>query len=582
MKKMMKRGIIYSLVLTAVAMGGFAAEVDKEVEVTRAYVPEVKGATKLRLTPDLTDDSYIKPDIDYSITPVSIETTLETARYQPVSINLEEYEPQGRYYTKLGVGAPLQTVADLYATPIVSSEGYLMGYLNQRGQFADRESNYGVGEDAVQNYFRGGVAAGRRVLKRTLEGGVNYENERWSRYATDGDLDRYPLYQSIDFKGRYGDDFTNMQRLNFAVSGGAEYFWSRSDYYNGRFDVGALVGRGFGGGEVVVGGGYRSVWGADDYLNNTLNIGAKYGARGENWGVKVGFGFYNDRVSYSPHQVGCVALSDNDTRALWSGSGTGLDLDNRVGNYLVPDVELSYNISGRMAVGYFRSEGELLYRDFATLSRENPYIAAGLFSAESGVRYNTSLGVKGAINDGRLGYNLSLGYEAIKNNLYWVLVESWNGSATDNAFLASYSTQSSFSLNGSIEYQPLSNLNLWTEFKFASYDNDEMQVLADCEPSVELRLGAKYRLGNWRFGLDGELLGSRECSWACYPYNWTTYDRVEIPATFDLGVSVDYRVKRSMVIFAEARNLINDDLYRWVGYREYGINVMAGVKMELF
>ncbi len=566
--------IKYAALLIIISVSGYAAEVNKEVEVTRAYVPEVKVATKLHLTPDMSDDSYIKPDIDYSITPISIETKMETKLYRTVNINLEDYEPQSQYYTKLGVGAPFQSVVDLYAAPIVTNEGYIVGYFNQAGRFANIDNIYGASQDAAQNHLRGGVAVAKQLLDRTLDGSVNYTNDKWSRYATDGEVDQHPLYQSITLRGRYGDGFTALERFNFAIDGGVEHFWSRSDYRTSRCDIGALVGREIAGGDVIVGGGFESIWGSEEYTNRTVDFAASYGVSGESWGAKVGLKYYNDRVGYDPNKVSYVALLNGVSNGSNGSNGSN------VGNYVTPDVEVSYNISGRKVVGYFKADGELQHHDFATLSRENPYLIAGLFAAESGVKYSNMVGVKGSLASGRFGYNVYAGYEAVKNNMYWALVESNMGSSAENYFVASYSTQHSFSFNSDVEYQPNSELNLWAAFSASSYDNDKEQIMADGESTVELRLGAKYRVAKWRFGVDGELLSSREYTLFSGQHNWSSSDRVEIPATFDLGLSVEYRFKRSMLFFAEVNNLFNDDLYRWVGYREYGINAMAGIKME--
>lgn len=52
----------------------------KTVEVTKAYVPSVEGASKLAVVPDMTDTVKMRPEIDYTITPLSLQTTLATRR----------------------------------------------------------------------------------------------------------------------------------------------------------------------------------------------------------------------------------------------------------------------------------------------------------------------------------------------------------------------------------------------------------------------------------------------------------------------------------------------------------------------
>lgn len=60
------------------------AQVEKQVEVTKAYVPSLEQAVKLRIEPDMTDTMTLRPEIDYTITPLSLQTTLGTRPIRPV------------------------------------------------------------------------------------------------------------------------------------------------------------------------------------------------------------------------------------------------------------------------------------------------------------------------------------------------------------------------------------------------------------------------------------------------------------------------------------------------------------------
>ena len=63
----MKRVLILS---AAVLFCGvpLRAQVTKQVEVTKIYVPEVSKAVKLPIVPDMTDTVRLRPEIDYTVT----------------------------------------------------------------------------------------------------------------------------------------------------------------------------------------------------------------------------------------------------------------------------------------------------------------------------------------------------------------------------------------------------------------------------------------------------------------------------------------------------------------------------------
>ena len=73
----MKKMLIVAA-LAAVLPQLAAAQVEKQVEVTKAYVPKVESASKLAVRPDMTDTTRLRPEIDYTITPLSLRTTLST------------------------------------------------------------------------------------------------------------------------------------------------------------------------------------------------------------------------------------------------------------------------------------------------------------------------------------------------------------------------------------------------------------------------------------------------------------------------------------------------------------------------
>lgn len=58
-----------------------SAQVAKQVEVTKDYTPSVSTAQKMSILPDMTDTVTMRPDIDYTITPRSYETSLMTRNF---------------------------------------------------------------------------------------------------------------------------------------------------------------------------------------------------------------------------------------------------------------------------------------------------------------------------------------------------------------------------------------------------------------------------------------------------------------------------------------------------------------------
>ena len=134
----MKKMLIVAA-LAAVLPQLAAAQVEKQVEVTKAYVPKVESASKLAVQPDMTD----------------------TARMRPETVTYWEFNRPLPFYLKAGAGYPLNSVLDFYASSQNPSTGYVVGYVNHEGRYADIKNDFGVKNNSTRMFNRIGAAAGK-------------------------------------------------------------------------------------------------------------------------------------------------------------------------------------------------------------------------------------------------------------------------------------------------------------------------------------------------------------------------------------------------------------------------------------
>ncbi len=307
--------------------------------------------------------------------------------------------------------------------------------------------------------------------------------------------------------------------------------------------------------------GYSSINGSGDYSDNTFFASFDYGYNNEKLAFGLGIKYYSDNID------GYTVENTDSDDTLFTGDAS---------NYIVPNINFNYKLSAEKAILYFDVDGELRSNDFATLSGVNPYLAPGLSLPQSSVEYDADFGLKGRVAESKLGYNIYVGFTQITNNVYWAYYEIEGEDYADNYFLASYSNQHNINFNLELEYQPTSNLSLQFGVSHANYNNDEDQLYADGDSNTKLRFNGEYSISKLKFGVNAQLLSSRECSQIILGELST----VEIPTTFDMGLSVDYRYNDKFVIFADVNNLFNSNIYNWLHYREYGINLLAGVKIQ--
>ena len=117
-----------------------SAQVAKQVEVSKDYTPSVGTAQKLSLVPDMTDTVTMQPDIDYTITPRSYQTSLLTENFKPATITYWDYNRSRPFYAKGAFGAPLTSEGDIYVSTYNKDRGYAMAYANHWGDYRNRKN----------------------------------------------------------------------------------------------------------------------------------------------------------------------------------------------------------------------------------------------------------------------------------------------------------------------------------------------------------------------------------------------------------------------------------------------------------
>ena len=176
----MKRMLFVAALMAALPWGA-SAQVEKRVEVTKAYVPSVEGASKLAVVPDMTDTVKMRPEIDYTITPLSLQTTLATRPIRPATVTYWEFNRPLPFYLKAGMGYPFNSVLDFYASSQNPGTGYVVGYVNHEGRYSKIGNDFGVKNNSTRMLNRIGAAAGKYFGRHVLEGDLSYENRMYHR-----------------------------------------------------------------------------------------------------------------------------------------------------------------------------------------------------------------------------------------------------------------------------------------------------------------------------------------------------------------------------------------------------------------
>lgn len=566
------RRTLYLLLGLLVAPTLLWAQVEKQVEVTKAYEPTLEQATKLAIAPNMTDTTQLRPEIDYTITPLTLQTTLATRPIRPAQLTYWEFNRPRPFYLKAGVGVPLQSEVDLYAATQNPSTGYALAYLQHVGRFAKIENDFGVKRKAAEMQNRVGGAAGKYLGKHLLEADLGFAQRSAHRYGA-----HYPDqmlrpddgvgYSTLDAAIRFGDDFQDLSRLNFELRIDGGLFFDQTDPIAAQQKAGeqeaafqARMARQWGDKRFSIGASYHYYGGRklfEKYNQHQTKVGARYGTSTEEFRYEVGLDYLFDRFN------GYRFKSEN---------------------YLFPYARFEFDLIADAVKPFAELDGALETNDYRSLSEENPWLDAPVWFDRSTVAWSARGGVTGHSKNNRFYYRAYAAATLRDNQRYWLLpaLDPTAPKAYAAGWLTPYlSGQTTFSLGGEVEYRPLSSLLFDAEVAFHAYKDDV--EIEHGRPSMEGSVGVRYEGRTIRCGARADFLGER--SWSIFDPAGDTliYERLvgsyDAPFTVDLSLDFEWLMRAHTALYLKANNLLSHDLYRLPTMPEYGANVMVGVRM---
>lgn len=532
-----------------------SAQVEKQVEVTKDYVPSIAAAQKLAVEPDMTDTVRMRPDIDYSITPLSWQTNLATEKFRPATVTYWEFNRPQPFYLKAGVGYPLSSVGDLYVTTQNPDIGFLALYANHEGAYEDIRNYFGERLDARRMLNRVGLNLGCYVRKHIAEADLSYDNRLYHRYAgragAAGAGDRVNT-GAFEGRVRFGDDFKDLSRVNFNIEARGTIFSDNSPYRelrpdDAQFDYGGsvAVAREFGRHTLRFDADYNAYAGDKDlswYRNDVVHADLRYGRRGGFIDYDLGADYWYDR-----HR----GASDR--------------------HYVAPYLHLRFNVSRRgRFVPFIEVDGELQNNDYMSLTRENPYVVPGTALQHNTMGYNFRFGVAGNAASDRLAYRVLVGLSIVDHCRFWYVED-------DMFFGVAEARRNALWFDAEFTYRPVSSFALSLSATGRSYSSD-IDINLGC-PAFESQAKAEYSVRRWTFGVAADMRGKTR--WTNKrgeePADWTVFSA---PFSVDLSASVEWRYRNDVGFFLEGRNLANRRIYPLAYYPEYGIGFTFGVKVQ--
>lgn len=561
---------------------------DRQVDVSRDYTPDVEKAMKLPISPDIIDTVSLRPEFDYSITPNPWITGFGVSAINPVKVKSAADNQVYPFYLKAGGGAPGQTMLDLYANTTGVGGGHIGAYVNHYGQYGDIKNDLGYKARGLHSKNSFGIFGKALVGRRTsIQGELGYDYDLWSRHGQSVDIhfDGYafekiknPLqsYSIPRANFAFGHDFTDLSYFNFRVGAGTYMLKDRNDNKETGANAFIEMGKSFSVHNFIVKGEFDGAFGGDSLqgnINRVYKIGLDYFIETRKFKIGAGADYVHHSQGYGDGTAlpdrGYVPQSDVLEQKYINGK-----------SYFLPRFNISYDFADGVFIPYAKLESSIETNSYYNLTRRNPYInPRERVSPVATRKYDFRAGITGSISTNFM-YNLYVGGGIHKDPVFFY-TQYLDNPQTSAFGVVRDKKMDIFTVGAELDLRVSGSFSAGLAGRYYNYSMkylDEPSGLPEFEGSLYVKYN--YR-DKFKVRMEMEFLGKRkfmEYAWfPNQPEEQIFYN--EQKSAFNLSLEAEYLLNKGFGVFLLGENLTNNKIYRFNHYRDRGVKVSAGVKL---
>lgn len=582
---------------------------EREVDVSRDYVPDMGAAPRLDVHPAAADTTLLRPEFDYSIRPEAWGEAFSVDALGAENVSA----PGGGGYPftlRVGGGFPGQSLLDVSYYGLSGSGVGYGAWLNHYGRYNRLRNDLGLKKRATETGNSIGVYASVPVSHSvTLSGEAGFDYDLRSRYGLwmwQGEyaqpllpeLMKSTLQSHATPHARFviGNDFTDLSYINWRAGVDGYHIQDRDDAREGGFGLFADAARTFGVQTLRLNLSVRDRWGShglDAVTNELWLMGLRYEL--ELGRLEVGFG------------ADAAADYDGDSYT-W---------------FLLPKAYARLDLGGDgRAVLYATLDSRMEDNGMRSLVARDPYFSSsarfwGRYSwydaldpmCTNARHYELRGGMSGNIA-GAFSYNLFAGGLRVKDaaalatffNKFYPLSLGTVG-------VVPYRQYEAFTAGAEIEARISPAISAGAKVRYCDYDVKKSRAfdLRDGQinltpnfvpgvPEYEGEVYAKYERDKLYVRVSAGFTGKRtflevlniagpigDAEDGGTPERGDDEFRVNGQrhgSVLTLGFEAEYRLKPELGIFLEGENLTDRKLYPYNHYRGHGVSITAGVKFS--
>ncbi|HKM94937.1 MAG TPA: hypothetical protein VJY41_14905 [Prolixibacteraceae bacterium] len=561
------------LALLIINIGSYAQnekKLDKEVEVIKAYQPNISDAQKIISNPTISDTVNYSPTFDYRIYSKDIEVEKTINHLPVVKLGTPPREKSNTGYAKAGFGNGITPYAELVInnSPTRNTDFgmHLFHYSSNPNTLLNNAIKTKVpysknmAKIFAKNYFR----------KSVLQWDVAYQRERHNYYGFAGiDSVLYrqqePISTTLNTKQAFSKAAAKMNlystqvRTNFNYNVGLDYnyFWNAT-------------------GQSAHNANYTGLY-TTKYRKYKLNFDTHFG-----FYQQSNINHYFDGLLTSRHFFDLGITPELVFNKTLYDFKAGVNLSALIN----ADTTLLFNISPKIYFAFhplnevltlfIGTDGKLQANNYAQAISMNPYMNYQTDMRPSEEMISFYGGFKGKISR-NISYVVDVNYSINKNLPFYYLSQTNTASDTtvNNLFDIEYDNVNSIRFGGTLRY---SSKPLTIELKGNYYVHQAKSLTTlSHTPDFEASLFTSYQITQKvRATLDSKIIGPRQAVYKVFEPTLTRDQISTLPTIIDINLGAEYQFSKKLVFFTNASNILNKKYEIWHGYNSPGLIVMLG------
>ncbi|MFW5944072.1 MAG: hypothetical protein ACOCTU_02330, partial [Bacteroidota bacterium] len=300
--------IILVLLICCVPLSRVTAqeEIERRVQVVRAYSPEVKDAYKISELPEITDTTQTEPDFNYYLLPRRVETDFEVDPIPSAKMVSEPITELYGNYVKLGMGSKLAPLAEFSITNKRSEQRSLGAFLRHHSSPGKVSmpgdervfAGYALNEAELfgKQFFENSVLELDIGAKRNTRYFYGYNTQIDTTLLKD---DVRQNFTDFNFNIGYNSAYNDSSHLNYDVQVKGNLLKDNFNTTESRLRFTGNFDKFFENFHIGVDAGYTHInhqAQQDTFNNNLVKVSPWIARYGKDWRIQGGLNFFTDIV----------------------------------------------------------------------------------------------------------------------------------------------------------------------------------------------------------------------------------------------------------------------------------------------